>query len=62
MRIKELFLDELEREAEGSKQALQRVPEGKNDWKPHEKSIAARLSRAPRRNDAVMDRDDDQSG
>jgi uncharacterized damage-inducible protein DinB len=40
MKITELFLDELEREAEGSRHALQRVPEGKNDWKPHEKSMA----------------------
>jgi uncharacterized damage-inducible protein DinB len=39
MQIKELFLDELERETEGSRQALERVPEGKNDWKPHEKSM-----------------------
>ena len=39
MRITELFLDELEREAQGSRHALERVPEGKNDWKPHEKSM-----------------------
>lgn len=40
MKMTELFLDELEREAEGSRHALERVPEGKNDWKPHEKSMA----------------------
>ena len=39
MQIKELFLDELERETAGSRLALERVPEGKNDWKPHEKSM-----------------------
>lgn len=39
MKITELFLDELEREAEGSRHAIERVPEGKNDWKPHEKSM-----------------------
>ena len=39
MQIKELFLDELERETEGSRHTLERVPEGKNDWKPHEKSM-----------------------
>lgn len=39
MKITELFLDELKREAEGSRRALERVPEGKNDWKPHEKSM-----------------------
>jgi len=39
MQIKELFLDELERETEGSRHTLERVPEGNNDWKPHEKSM-----------------------
>jgi uncharacterized damage-inducible protein DinB len=39
MKITELFLDELKREAEGSRRALERVPEGKNDWKPHDKSM-----------------------
>jgi len=37
--IAELLLDELEREAAGTRRALERVPEGKNDWKPHEKSM-----------------------
>lgn len=39
MQIRELFLDELERETAGSRLSLERVPEGKNDWKPHEKSM-----------------------
>jgi uncharacterized damage-inducible protein DinB len=39
MTITELFLDELERETVGSRLTLERVPEGKNDWKPHEKSM-----------------------
>ena len=39
MKITELLLAELEREAVGSRKALQSVPEGKNDWKPHEKSM-----------------------
>lgn len=39
MQIKELFLEELKTEAEGSRHALERVPEGKNSWKPHEKSM-----------------------
>lgn len=34
-----LLLDELEREAAGTRHALERVPEGKDDWKPHEKSM-----------------------
>lgn len=39
MQMKQLFLDELEREAEGTRHAIERVPEGKNGWKPHEKSM-----------------------
>jgi uncharacterized damage-inducible protein DinB len=38
-RITELLLAELEREAAGTRHALERVPEGRNDWKPHEKSM-----------------------
>lgn len=37
--ITELLLAELDREALGSRKTLERVPEGKNDWKPHEKSM-----------------------
>ena len=39
MKMTDLFLGELEREAESSQRALQRVPEGHNDWKPHPKSM-----------------------
>jgi len=39
MKITELLLAELEREAVGIRKTLERVPEGKNDWKPHEKSM-----------------------
>lgn len=38
-KITELLLAELEREATGTRRALERVPEGKDDWKPHEKSM-----------------------
>lgn len=37
--IVELLLAELDREAAGTRRALERVPEGRNDWKPHEKSM-----------------------
>ena len=37
--IAELLLPELEREAAGTRRALERVPEGRDDWKPHEKSM-----------------------
>jgi hypothetical protein len=39
MKIAELLLAELDREAVGIRKTLERVPEGKNDWKPHEKSM-----------------------
>ncbi len=38
-KIAELLVAELEREAVGTRRMLERVPEGKNDWKPHEKSM-----------------------
>jgi len=34
-----LFLDELDREGPLTKRALERVPEGRDDWKPHAKSM-----------------------
>jgi len=40
MKLTELLLAELEREAAGTRSALARVPEGQNDWKPHPKSMA----------------------
>jgi hypothetical protein len=39
MKITELLIAELDQEAIGSRKALENVPEGKNDWKPHEKSM-----------------------
>jgi uncharacterized damage-inducible protein DinB len=39
MELKEMFLAKLEREAEITRSAIERVPEGRNDWKPHEKSM-----------------------
>ena len=39
MKNTELFLAQLEREAPISRRALEKVPEGKPDWKPHEKSM-----------------------
>jgi uncharacterized damage-inducible protein DinB len=34
-----LFLSEMEREVGRSRRALEQVPEGKADWKPHDKSM-----------------------
>ena len=39
MQITELLLAELDREAVGIRKTRERVPEGKNEWKPHEKSM-----------------------
>jgi uncharacterized damage-inducible protein DinB len=39
MKVTELFLTELDREVDRSRRALEQVPEGKHDWKPHEKSM-----------------------
>jgi|tagenome__1003787_1003787.scaffolds.fasta_scaffold20989953_5 uncharacterized damage-inducible protein DinB len=39
MKLAEFFLEQLEREAASTRLALQRVPEGHNDWKPHDKSM-----------------------
>jgi uncharacterized damage-inducible protein DinB len=39
MELTALFLSELDREVGRSRRALEQVPEGKHDWKPHEKSM-----------------------
>jgi uncharacterized damage-inducible protein DinB len=39
MKWTEFFAAQLEREAPISKRVLERVPEGRPDWKPHEKSM-----------------------
>jgi hypothetical protein len=39
VKLTELFSAELEREAAATRRALERVPEGLYDWKPHEKSM-----------------------
>src|ERR1700690_1403278 len=39
MQITKFFTDQLEREVAASRKVLERVPEGRNDWKPHERSM-----------------------
>jgi uncharacterized damage-inducible protein DinB len=39
MKLKEFLLAELDREVKRSRGALEQAPEGKYDWKPHEKSM-----------------------
>ena len=39
MKLTEFLLAELDREVERSRRALEQVPEGKYDWKPHQRSM-----------------------
>jgi len=39
MKMTEVFLGELEREAQANRRVLERVPEGKPEWQPHPKSM-----------------------
>ncbi len=39
MQLKEFLRAELDREIDRSRRALEQAPEGKYDWKPHEKSM-----------------------
>jgi uncharacterized damage-inducible protein DinB len=59
----QLFLNELDREAVGTRKALERVPEGHNDWKPHEKSmplgyLASLVATMPQWIDFMINRDE----
>jgi uncharacterized damage-inducible protein DinB len=40
MTLIQQLLDELDREAARTKRALEQVPGGRDDWKPHDKSMA----------------------
>jgi len=39
MQLTSMILEQLDREAELTRRALERVPKGKNDWRPHPKSM-----------------------
>ena len=39
MTLQQFLLDEFEREVRRSRHALEQVPEGKYDWKPHDRSM-----------------------
>jgi len=39
MKMTDVFLSQLESEAARTRRALERVPSGRDDWKPHEKSM-----------------------
>src|SRR5438552_18865157 len=63
MKINEMLLAQFEREAPGTRKALERVPEGKNDWKPHPKSmplgsLAVLVASMPSWTAMIIDQDD----
>ena len=63
MKLTDLFLAELEREVAATRNSVARVPEGRNDWKPHEKSmrlgyLAALVATMPSWMEAIV-RDDE---
>jgi uncharacterized damage-inducible protein DinB len=39
MKLTEFFREQLDREVERSRKAIEQVPDGKFDWKPHERSM-----------------------
>jgi uncharacterized damage-inducible protein DinB len=63
MKLTDLYLAQLERETPGTRKALERVPEGQNDWKPHPKSmpfgyLAALVAQMPAWIEMMIDRDE----
>ncbi|HZR55286.1 MAG TPA: DinB family protein [Terriglobales bacterium] len=71
MDLRKLFLEQLDREAAASRKVVERVPEGQNGWKPHERSmelglLAALVASMPGWLELMIDRDvldlDDPSG
>ena len=63
MKLTDLFLGELEREAPLTHRALERVPEGRDDWKPHAKSmplgrLAALVAMMPAWLSMMIDKDE----
>lgn len=63
MLLKKYFLEQLEREAIASRKVVERVPEGQNTWKPHERSmelgyLAALVAAMPGWPAFMIDRDE----
>ena len=63
MKANEWILAQLESEAPRTRRALERVPEGRDDWKPHEKSmpfgrLAMLVATMPTWINLVIDRDE----
>jgi len=63
MKLNQLFLEQLDNEAKTTRRVLERVPEGRNDWKPHPKSmalgyLAALVAKMPAWLAMMIDRDE----
>ena len=63
MKLTDLFLAELEREVAATRNSVARVPEGRNDWRPHEKSmklgyLAALVATMPSWMEAIVNDDE----
>jgi uncharacterized damage-inducible protein DinB len=63
MKMTDQFLAQLDQEAKRTRRALERVPEGRDDWKPHEKSmplgrLAMLVARMPSWIAMIITRDD----
>ena len=63
MKLTELFLAQLEDEAGRTRRTLEKTPEGRDDWTPHERSmplgrLAMLLTHMPSWIDLVVNRDD----
>ncbi|RZU41226.1 DinB family protein [Edaphobacter modestus] len=63
VKLKDLFLETLNREEAGTRKALERVPEGENDWAPHEKSmklgyLASLVASMPKWIDLMINQDE----
>lgn len=43
MELRQLFLEQLELEAASARKTVERVPEGRNSWKPHERSMEPKV-------------------
>ncbi len=63
MKLTELFIAQLDAEAGRTRGALERTPAGKDDWKPHEKSmpfgrLAGLVARMPSWLSLIVNRDE----
>jgi uncharacterized damage-inducible protein DinB len=63
MSFKQMFAEELDREAARTRRALEQVPLGKDDWKPHPKSmplgrLAGLVSSMPSWVSLIIDQDE----